>query len=611
MRKYIGWNNRRRNIIYWVSVEILLFLGFGILAWEEWDLDTLDKFFRIINPFASHQQLPHLLCDIVLWHICILVIIALINCAIGFLPQKSLWKHQGPSRFLSQSAFWGDLLLGIVLEGMALVGLYGFSQWFNPTSIGLWIFFALFILGSILYWNNIIPLTQYARAKSKMIMPEGYEAVAWYAITNSDIQLSTFERAPWKGKIGQVILDANDLNWINQLRANELCVSDFIYYCILIDLTKPASKDFEQHAKYVTNLPHSKVILLLTENNPMFSPNMSVIDAVSKCPNVIVRKLTGCNDLRELNIEEILLDSDLRSQKYVRLPLQYITEKRIVETYLNIGNSPLISLNFMKKILNELDTLSGIYALFDYIDLLYRISLAYVQPWRKERGNNENRVIEYSDTFAEMSPSLSIEDPCIAWLKKHGREIGNLIKMGNYIEDDVLNRKIDISSSSITTREIFSDILSEAERKIIHKYLLHVSIDYNRAATDTIVYLTANLRNVIRGHGYFDFTDAETLFKLVFKLALLNSHILSPDNLNLDIHDTVVWSGETNLYMVSGKAHNGEYVCLSPFLVATESGNILVFNNWSENMIEYINYLDGTIILPSILSIDTVSSTLD
>ena len=600
MRKYISWNNRRRNIAYWLSIELLLLLGFGILAWETWNLDIFDKLFREINPFASHQQLPHALCDLALWHICILVTIALINRIVGFLPDKALWKHQNLSRFLSNSAFGGDVVLGIVLESMALIGLYGFHEYYRSTSLALWMYYAFFVVGSILYWDSIIPLIQYRRVKTQLVNPEGYEAIAWYALTNSAGQLSTFERVCWKGRINQVILDAHDLNWINLLRTKDLCISNFIYYCILVDPSMPISKDFENQVKFVTNLPHSKVILLLAEDNSLYSPSMSIINAVSNCPNVIVRKLTGYSDLREINIEEILLDSGLRSQKYVRLPLKYITDNRLVETYLNIGKSPLISLNFMKKILNELDAVSGIYALFDYIDLLYRMSIAYVQPWRKGSGDDPDSAITEHETVAVMPPSFGNEDPCIVWLKKHGHKIGNLSKMGDYIENDAIYKDI--------TWEVFNSAFVINEERIIQKYLPNLCIDYKRTVADAIVHLTTNLRNVIRGHGYFDLADAETLFKLVFKLALLNAHILSLTNLDLRIQDTVVWSGETNLYMVSGKIHKGEYVCLSPFLVATESGSILVFNNWSENTIEYINYLDGTIILPSVLSIDTVST---
>lgn len=50
---------------------------------------------------------------------------------------------------------------------------------------------------------------------------------------------------------------------------------------------------------------------------------------------------------------------------------------------------------------------------------------------------------------------------------------------------------------------------------------------------------------------------------------------------------------------------------MSPFLTASETGNILIFNNWyeasSENkkeIVEYINYLDGTLILPEFSGIE-------
>ena len=48
---------------------------------------------------------------------------------------------------------------------------------------------------------------------------------------------------------------------------------------------------------------------------------------------------------------------------------------------------------------------------------------------------------------------------------------------------------------------------------------------------------------------------------------------------------------------------------MSPFFVDTEQGSILVFNNWnratehSGEAIEYINYLDGTLILPEFTNV--------
>ena len=52
---------------------------------------------------------------------------------------------------------------------------------------------------------------------------------------------------------------------------------------------------------------------------------------------------------------------------------------------------------------------------------------------------------------------------------------------------------------------------------------------------------------------------------------------------------------------------------MSPFLVASGTGNILVFYNWNKpskekknekEIVDYINYLDGTLILPEFPGIE-------
>lgn len=140
---------------------------------------------------------------------------------------------------------------------------------------------------------------------------------------------------------------------------------------------------------------------------------------------------------------------------------------------------------------------------------------------------------------------------------------------------------------------------------VIRKYLPDYRPDRTYPVYTSIVYLTTSLRNVLRGHGSFEHVDAEILFELVFKLALMNILILSANDLTLETEDSPVWPGETYRKVI-GRKNSDTVRNMSPFLMASGTGNILVFNNWDKpskkknekEIVEYINYLDGTLILP-------------
>ena len=54
-------------------------------------------------------------------------------------------------------------------------------------------------------------------------------------------------------------------------------------------------------------------------------------------------------------------------------PRRFLNNSILLKTYSGIGNGPQICLDFLKTIMNSLEILPSIYALFDYIDLQYRI----------------------------------------------------------------------------------------------------------------------------------------------------------------------------------------------------------------------------------------------
>src|SRR5699024_1396768 len=148
--------------------------------------------------------------------------------------------------------------------------------------------------------------------------------------------------------------------------------------------------------------------------------------------------------------------------------------------------------------------LPAIYAVFDFIDLQYRMAAAY------EHGDD------------------------MAWMKNHGKDIGNIMSMGKELEKSVIKKNFQQGGIRISFDEIFSRIITMEEMEVIRKYLQDYMPDRTYPVYTSVLYLTTSLRNVLRGHGSFEYVDAEILFELVFKLALMNILILSANDLTLE-----------------------------------------------------------------------------
>ena len=191
------------------------------------------------------------------------------------------------------------------------------------------------------------------------------------------------------------------------------------------------------------------------------------------------------------------------------------------------------------------------------------------------------------------------------WMRQKSRVIGNIGTMASIIEEPIINRRLHNCALNFTTSDFYNHFLSQNDMKIIFKYLPNYDVDYQKPIQDAIVYMTASLRNILRGHGSFDGKDAFHLYKIVFKLSLLNSILLGINDVVLVIDKTRVWEDvDESFFRVIGRTGPFSSKLLSPFLIAKENGSILVFNNWKKSepdsfeQIEYINYLDGTLILP-------------
>ena len=582
MKKYISWNNRRRPAFYWISAALLLLTAMNPSVWfGAEDPGILGKFqealykgYEAVLPRESFlfSGADSLLSAWLTGTLLLLLLLAAVNQLTGRLPDARdslLWK----------TAVLMDLTVGILLEWQAAEGLWEMGESFRLTSAALWVYALFFAAGSLRYWKSVLPAAALYRAAKSLRDGAEFEKKAWFCLTNGPERCSSFSRVPWKGRITELLLDGQDLK-----RPGKPGQEAFLYYLLVLDCRKEISGELEERISRIVRYPHSRILALCFGGPQETEPVKSFLSGLSG--SIRAECLPEGRPGRELDLERIIRETDFRGSgetKDKRNPLRYIKNQELVRTYLGVGTGPRICLDFLKEILTKLDLLPAVYALFDYTDLQYRLMLA-----------------------CAVHPDLR-------WMQNKSSVIGNIGVMANMIDKAVIRKNYAEGRIKLTGPDIFEKIITEKEMNIIHKYLPNYEKEEKRPVDDTVVYLTISLRNVLRGHGTFDSCDAEALFELVFKLAMLNTYILSVNALLLHRTEAVVWKRERVChYQVTGCMPGGGEKILSPFLIASENGNILVFNNCNKSVegkekrifVEYINYLDGNLILPEFQSFD-------
>ena len=583
MNRYISWNNRRRDRNYWIGIWILLASAVNFNVWLNIEngpaaviRNVLEHFYRRIFPRLLISGAGYILFAELTFIAGTVMIVFLLNHLAGMLPDTELQGVSGKYRFVYKTSFLCDVFAGLFLELAAAAGLGGMTEILTGESAAAWLFLLFFVCGSVLYWRSILPAAQYHKVRNLLKADREYEDQVWYCISNGREGLSTFDRVPWEGKISEIIVDGEDLKALNA----EVKMEAFVYYLICIDSDEDIREEFVSRIDFALNTPHSRLLVFSFGRGKNGNDVKRLLGTLSGNSNVRTKEFLDLKLHGRIDIESLISAENFRRKRSVRMPLRFVKNEELAENYLSIGKGPCLCLQFLRKILNDLEILPAIYAVFDFIDLQYRMAAAY------EHGDD------------------------MVWMKEHGKDIGNIMSMGKELEKSVIKKNFQQGGIRISFDEIFFQTITKEEMAVIRKYLPDYMPNRTYPVYTSVVYLTTSLRNVLRGHGSFEHVGAEILFGLVFKLALMNILILGANALTLETGGSPEWPGET-YRKVTGRKNSGTVRNMSPFLMASGTGNILVFNNWDKpssekeneeenkkETVEYINYLDGTLILP-------------
>lgn len=573
MNKVISWNNKRHCITYWLSIVMMLIVELNIKNWLILDdrpilgriLDNIYEFYSQIIPSFAKKGVDYIMLTSITICIIILVFIVLINHFVGFFPDLKILKKNYKYSYLLRTVVIEDIITGIGLEIGAIKGLYVMCAPFIFGPLVILLYAIIFLYGSYLYWKSTVMIKEIYELSKKMKYEKKHDRNWWYSVCNWEERVSTFYRVPWKGKIDCFILDKEDI-----LRCDKISEKCFYYYLFIIDCNLAYNEQFCAEIDEILSMPHANILAIVFGKSYEY---LDLINELESQRNVRIVRCSAQVNSASLDIESIINNSYCYNDKVKIHPCSFISDDILMDTYLKIGGEPKICSDFLKIIMNDLDTIPAIYALFDFIDLQYRIQIAC-----RLEGDFETQC---------------------RWMRKKGKIIGRINAMAKIIGDKVMVRTIANYSKTLSTQYLFEEIISDEDMKLIGKYLPDYRKDYIRPMQDIIVYLTAILRNAIRGHGTFEREDAMNLYAIVFKLALLNIYLLNGNNVILKNSDKRIWEEQGYYYYV--KSESLKFV--SPFLISDEDDNLLFFNNWNKGgkmkneQIEYINYLNGKLVL--------------
>ena len=505
MINWVGWNNARRSTSYWISLGILLWIAYNYVIfgdiWKHLILshvyDVLCQIFEsFFPPYIYYGSYYSLFAILVMVASSVLIIIC-INSIMGFLDNWAPLENTFLFSFIFKPPVLMDVFIGFIIEVQSL-GVLSDIRRDDGISLIYILYFLLFLLGTVLYWNSTFPIIKYVnfyRSFKKKLLPN---TKTWLCISNCDYRFSTFSRIPFANNYSIILLDTIDIQHLSNTS-----LGDFYNYLFVADMDKPITSEFKDSYTKIIRIPHSRVAFFEI-GQPSKETQKELNNLIINNKEAIIREYKHNNYLKHENVFKHIHELHLKTPKK-RNPHYYITEK-LGGAYEEIIQCSTISLRFFKTIMNDLNIIQSIYALYDWIDLQYRIVIA----------------VTYN--------------PAFSWMDEFNiKAIGNIITMASFKKvEDRIKENIHNGSFSIDYSDLTNNILSDSDYSLLRKYWPNYKIDTNYLISDTIIFITAMTRNIFRGHGTVQGSDASRAFELVLKLALLNACLLQSFNIKIE-----------------------------------------------------------------------------
>lgn len=584
------WNVLRRSILQVVGCYMI-----WVCAWVFYQYKLADEIRR------------YLLIIFIFLSLGIYAILFLLSCfLVGFMekvPVPNRSKEQKLFLYIHTRSFWLDFFHVFFPFISFVLGFFRYLQACHRGSVkmnGILIVTVWICVLSLfcIILSAIFPYQYFKRIRLMAVRREVGLSEAWLSVTDSERYVSSFSLLPYIAVIITsererlpIVYSENDIEFFNKKYDSCLSYLNFNKCLFYLAGNKRDSKIVEWMNE-VKRVPHMKCVFML-ENKmalDLYKEEINDIQKTSMIHIIYVEKpifdiLTLSKYIGNINVSF--------NARNIDIPRKIMDNGFLRERYLDIHKGPQVVTIMLSKIFNELEPLAGIYALFDMMDLMLRLSFAFYAPKEKNWYYNES----------------------------NGRKMGNLNEMTTLLEKKeafFLGKKLPENIQALWDYEgmrkvYIHEILTEEEILLIRRYLANYSIPETEMNYAGVIYLCRQLRNAIRGHGSVASDDMWDAMVLVFKLVLSLFYILAIEQMGFT-YDKLnhLIRGQ---YGKEDEGKSSTFKCYradevheikqAEFLFFYE-GNMKIFNNYvkEKNCLEYIDFISGTLMTPSYIRID-------
>lgn len=602
MKKKPGnWNIKRRSWIHMVGCYFIWLLSWGVyIIWNEPGNLKLVNRMMIVGGG-------------------IYFIIALgINCISGRSRKKIFpFLKNGLYSYINTWTFAVDLLQ-ILLPAVVFTGCFGRHLYLNylrnidfegivwTVAVFIWIFIIWLILA-------IFPYPYFKRIQQEIINPQKASIIVWLSVSDTEHCISSFSLHPYIAAISTtqrdnspVVATERELGIINKKYNCKLSYVNFDHYIIYLSGSRRNSQVLELMST-ISKFPHATCLILSEKDETLNLYQKEINNLHMNLKLIIVPVQKKICDMSVLNgyLADINNNFIVRNMNF---DIQIMQNEYWLEKFIEINKGPQIIKNMVIKIFHDLEPLAGLYAMFDLMDLMERLILAFYVPTDRAWYSRE----------------------------KHCRGIGNLLSMITILEDfasteEKGNRPVFLGEEITGSKKGYcpyrgdrkirlSSALGDYEKEFISSYLPNFEFIDSDANYGDIIFLCARLRDAIRGHGSVDSDRIFDAMLLVFKLVLLMYYILELDKMTFEydcINAQLIGKYGNKRkrfsYYQENEKHNPDII---DFMFICEN-HMKFFNNYvkearglkeeskskRKGYMEYIDFLSGKVMLPSYIRV--------
>ena len=300
--------------------------------------------------------------------------------------------------FVDMKAFKIDVLH---LATPIIVGIYNYIQYYDKKlddvllMIGIVI---VYVLITFFVALSIFPYRYYKGISSIAEKQTSELLEAWFSVSDTGYKISSFSLLPYVAFVSDsiraacpIVFSLDDIEKINEKQAVKI---DYLSFnkCLFYFEENKTNENMINWIMTMKNFPHIKCVFLF-ENQMILEKYQLEINELGRYSSIeIIYLKKPVYDMFTLS-EYIGKVNTAFNVRMMDMSKNVVSNSFLKQRYFEISKGPVEIRRILSKVFNELEPLAAIYALFDSMDLMIRLVLAfYVDKEERWYINNSRKV---------------------------------------------------------------------------------------------------------------------------------------------------------------------------------------------------------------------------